>query len=170
MHHGPLTQVTVEGAHSSRPTFTSVHLHLFNDLLIISCKRSLRHWRSWKPSAPAAMTSVTLNVFQGPAVSGYRSRRVPPTRSHRASQEWDFGITCKLLSAAPVTESNRTPHCHDFCHAHKVSWKLLLFLWNSQELSLIPVIFHLFRSENDTWLKMLSNTHWWKNSFYFTAL
>ncbi|XP_020484762.1 rho guanine nucleotide exchange factor 19 isoform X2 [Labrus bergylta] len=38
VHHGPMRQLTLEAAHSSRISFISVYLHLFNDLLIISSK------------------------------------------------------------------------------------------------------------------------------------
>ncbi|KAM7006456.1 rho guanine nucleotide exchange factor 19 [Tautogolabrus adspersus] len=39
VHHGPMRQLTLEAAYSSRISFISVYLHLFNDLLIISSKK-----------------------------------------------------------------------------------------------------------------------------------
>ncbi|XP_018542216.1 rho guanine nucleotide exchange factor 19 [Lates calcarifer] len=42
VRQGPMRQLTVEGTHSSRTSFISVHLHLFNDLLIISSKKDQR--------------------------------------------------------------------------------------------------------------------------------
>ncbi|XP_060897684.1 rho guanine nucleotide exchange factor 19 [Labrus mixtus] len=40
VHHGPMRQLTLEAAYSSRISFISVYLHLFNDLLIISSKNA----------------------------------------------------------------------------------------------------------------------------------
>ncbi|XP_045885290.1 rho guanine nucleotide exchange factor 19 isoform X2 [Micropterus dolomieu] len=42
VHQGAMRQLTVEAAHSSRLSFISVYLHLFNDLLIISSKKDQR--------------------------------------------------------------------------------------------------------------------------------
>ncbi|XP_058487110.1 rho guanine nucleotide exchange factor 5 [Solea solea] len=42
VHQGPVRQLTLEGTYNSRPSFVSVYLHLFNDLLIISLKRDQR--------------------------------------------------------------------------------------------------------------------------------
>lgn len=40
VHQGAMRQLSVESSTSnSRPSFISVHLHLFNDLLIISSKK-----------------------------------------------------------------------------------------------------------------------------------
>ncbi|KAL7408205.1 hypothetical protein ABVT39_019883 [Epinephelus coioides] len=42
VHQGPMRQLTVEAGHNSRVSYTSVYLHLFNDLLIISMKKDRR--------------------------------------------------------------------------------------------------------------------------------
>uniref|UniRef100_UPI0037E890E1 rho guanine nucleotide exchange factor 16 n=1 Tax=Semicossyphus pulcher TaxID=241346 RepID=UPI0037E890E1 len=42
VHQGPVRQLTVEAAYSSKISFISVYLHLFNDLLIISSKKDQR--------------------------------------------------------------------------------------------------------------------------------
>ncbi|KAG7244694.1 hypothetical protein INR49_029713 [Caranx melampygus] len=42
VHHGPMRQLTVRGTYSSRTSFISVYLHLFNDILIISSKKDQR--------------------------------------------------------------------------------------------------------------------------------
>ncbi|XP_061905397.1 rho guanine nucleotide exchange factor 19 isoform X2 [Entelurus aequoreus] len=39
VHEGPLNQLTVESSCQTRTSLTNIHLHLFNDLLIISSKR-----------------------------------------------------------------------------------------------------------------------------------
>ncbi|XP_054639870.1 solute carrier family 26 member 6-like isoform X2 [Dunckerocampus dactyliophorus] len=39
VHEGPLSRLTVESGYSTRTYLTRVHLHLFNDLLIISSKK-----------------------------------------------------------------------------------------------------------------------------------
>ncbi|XP_029946839.1 rho guanine nucleotide exchange factor 19 [Salarias fasciatus] len=42
VHEGPLEQLVVESSYSCRPSLISVHLHLFNDLLIVSSKKDQR--------------------------------------------------------------------------------------------------------------------------------
>ncbi|XP_041639909.1 rho guanine nucleotide exchange factor 19 [Cheilinus undulatus] len=42
VHQGPMRQLTVDAAYSSRISFINVYLHLFNDLLIISSKKDQR--------------------------------------------------------------------------------------------------------------------------------
>ncbi|XP_034544264.1 rho guanine nucleotide exchange factor 19 isoform X2 [Notolabrus celidotus] len=42
VHQGPMRQLTLEAAYSSKTSFISVYLHLFNNLLIISSKKDQR--------------------------------------------------------------------------------------------------------------------------------
>lgn len=43
VHEGSVRQLTVDSTYGTRVSFISVHVHLFNDLLIISTKKYVTH-------------------------------------------------------------------------------------------------------------------------------
>ncbi|XP_028262092.1 rho guanine nucleotide exchange factor 19 [Parambassis ranga] len=62
VHQGPLKRLTLESTNTSRPSFISIYLHLFNDLLIISSKRNQRYIVEDHTKFPACVTTEHLKA------------------------------------------------------------------------------------------------------------